>query len=363
MWTHARDRRGNVTPYFRKPWFALLSIVLLAFEARAQAPAPTISRDAARYLEQSLSILERVSIHRRTVDWKALRDSAMIWASGAATSQATWPALHRAIQFVDPHGFLATPSPMPQSAYRDARSANTAPPKRPDYPETESALIDRIGVILLPGFSGNNRPSFVDSLQQSIREFDKAGACGWIVDLRFNPGGNMWPMLAGIGPLLGAQRVGAFVTADNTVEHWYYRAGQAWAGRSDPPTGPGIAGRASKATHQLRKSDAPVALLLSRTTASSGEAVAVAFLGRPNLRTFGDSTAGMNAANGRFPLSDGAQIFTPYSMNSDRHGQSHATKIAPDELVPWDESSDADAAMARAKAWLLGQPHCTSGVH
>ena len=323
--------------------------------------AQSISRDAEQYLDKALTTLERSSIHRKTFDWKSLRDSVSLWAAGATTPEATWPALLRAVRFVDPHGFLVTPRPMPQSAYRDAMP-RAAQPSRPSFPETESALIGRVGLLVVPGFTGNNRPGFVDSLQQSIREFDKAGACGWIVDLRFNPGGNMWPMLAGIGPLLGTQRVGAFVSANGTVEEWHYRGGQAWAGDFPPPPDArnGVAGSASKSAHRLQKSDAPVALLLSRTTASSGEAVAVAFLGRPNLRAFGDSTAGMNSANGRFPLSDGAQIFTPYSMNRDRRGRTYALTIVPDELVSWDEDSDTDAPLERAKSWLLEQPHCAS---
>jgi C-terminal processing protease CtpA/Prc len=32
---------------------------------------------------------------------------------------------------------------------------------------------------------------------------DQGNLAGWIVDLRNNGGGNMWPMLTGIGSILG----------------------------------------------------------------------------------------------------------------------------------------------------------------
>ena len=48
---------------------------------------------------------------------------------------------------------------------------------------------------------------------------------GWIVDLRGNTGGNMWPMLTGIGPILGDGTVGSFVAADGNIT-WFYQDGK-----------------------------------------------------------------------------------------------------------------------------------------
>ena len=323
--------------------------------------AQELAPPAAKYLDGALKTLERSSIHRKTVDWKALRDSAYAWADGASTPEEVWPALHLALRFVDPHSFLQTPRPMgaPRRPVSFSGAAGRAGPRSaPPIPMPTPALEDRIGYLVVPGFQGPNRPEFVDALQGSIREFDEAGACGWIVDLRFNRGGNMWPMLAGVGPLLGAERVGAFVNASNRVEPWYYRAGQAWAAQPEPPPGEGFAGKGRKASHRLRDKDAPVALLLSGATSSSGEAVAVAFLGRDNLRTFGDTTAGFNSANGRYRLPDGAEMWITNAMNRDRRGRGYALSIAPDEYVPWREDDMDDRARTQARAWLLEQPVC-----
>src|SRR5690606_40666707 len=54
--------------------------------------------------------------------------------------------------------------------------------------------------LLVPGFAGGSHAhqvDFAETLQALIRSLDEAGACGWIVDLRRNSGGNLWPMLLG----------------------------------------------------------------------------------------------------------------------------------------------------------------------
>ena len=47
-----------------------------------------------------------------------------------------------------------------------------------------------------------------------------SATCGWIIDLRGNGGGNMYPMLAGLKPFLGDTVLGAFVGPDKTRANW-----------------------------------------------------------------------------------------------------------------------------------------------
>lgn len=54
---------------------------------------------------------------------------------------------------------------------------------------------------------------------------------------------NMWPMLAGVGPVLGeGARLGGFMDASGSITHWFYMngaSGQIWSGaaveRAKPP--------------------------------------------------------------------------------------------------------------------------------
>ena len=50
------------------------------------------------------------------------------------------------------------------------------------------------------------------------------------------------------------------------------------------------------------------AAVISSLTASSGEAVTIAFIGRLNARTFGERTRGLTTSNDQFLLSDGAVL-------------------------------------------------------
>jgi C-terminal processing protease CtpA/Prc len=222
-------------------------------------------------------------------------------------------------------------------------------------PPVSGRLIDgRLGYLLVPSIGGS-RASFVDSLQSLIREYDSAGACGWVIDLRRNPGGNMWPMLAGVGPLLGDSVIGSFVVAGQPETPWRYSRGSAWAGGVETPE---WAAHGTQPPYTLKNRYAPVALLTGAETASSGEATLIAFLGRPNTRTFGDSTAGYASINNGYRLPDSANMVITIGVSRDRTGRQYGLRLTPDELLPAARDSARDLALERALAWLRRQQSC-----
>jgi C-terminal processing protease CtpA/Prc len=161
----------------------------------------------------------------------------------------------------------------------------------------------------------------------------------------------MWPMLAGIGPLLGEGQVGAFVHPDGQQQLWYYVNGQA---RLDEKL---MFAASAESSHQLVQAMPPVAVLTGHSTASSGEAVVVAFRERPRTRSFGEETAGRSTSNQGFELSDGAIIALTVAVFADRAGQTYGSKIAPDQIIEQGPQSD-DYAIKAAIEWLLKQPAC-----
>lgn len=76
-----------------------------------------------------------------------------------------------------------------------------------------------------------------------------------------------------------------------------------------------------------------VAVLTGPRTASSGEAVAIAFRGRPDTRSFGLPTAGLSTANGTFPLPDGSMLLLTAAVDADRTGRKYRDKVDPDETI------------------------------
>lgn len=188
---------------------------------------------------------------------------------------------------------------------------------------------------------------YQDVVQALIADLCGAGAQKWIVDLRLNEGGNMYPMLAGIGPLTGEGPLGAFVRDDGTWS-WVYQDG---AVSVDGQVNSRVTGQ----PHPPLDADTPVAVFLSPLTSSSGEIVALSFQGRPSTRFFGEPTQGLTSANGPYPLSDGATIWLATCYEADRTGRVYTAEVHPDLLVrtDWGKYLTAqDEVMNAALAWL-----------
>jgi C-terminal processing protease CtpA/Prc len=96
---------------------------------------------------------------------------------------------------------------------------------------------------------------------------------------------------------------------------------------------------------------APVAVLIDRGTASSGEFTAMSFEGRPRARFFGEPTAGYLTINGHYNLPDGAFLAASIGWSTDRLHRTYRETIAPDETT-----TRGQATLDAAIAWLKKQP-------
>jgi C-terminal processing protease CtpA/Prc len=301
----------------------------------AQGAAEDMSAEARAYLTAALDTIEAVTLGRDTLPWPVIRDSAFYYAHGARKPADTYGAIDWALRHANKHSFLQA-----------------------SRPGMVSELVDgRYGYIHIPQRGGAGG-TLADSLHAAVRFLKDEGACGWIVDLRDNGGGNMWPMLAGIGPLLGDSVVGYFI-AGPEAEAWYYRRGRSGILRRG--------GAIETASHvtiepvELSAPAPPVAVLTDGGTASSGEALAVSFRGRPNTRSFGSPTAGFATVNRGSGLPDHANMVVTTGYYADRHRTPAAERLEPDELVPgsvqgWPFPTDrvAEAALR----WLSTHRAC-----
>jgi C-terminal processing protease CtpA/Prc/uncharacterized protein GlcG (DUF336 family) len=225
-----------------------------------------------------------------------------------------------------------------------------------NLPPTGQRLENRIGYVQLPAHSGSGTfddgRDYATITQRLIEEIDGEETCGWVVDLRRNAGGNLWPMLAGIGPILGEGEVGGSVRSDSTTP-WRYERGRALASDSTRFR--------TSINYSLRQADPLVAVITSGSTASSGEAIVVAFKGRPDTRFFGEATNGIPTSNIGFPLSDGAVLNLTVGFMADRTGQTYDAPIEPDEAieVDWERiGTDDDPVLEAALVWLNAQEAC-----
>lgn len=324
------------------------SFSLEEYEAAAEA----VDAQAVAYVDDVIAQIKSEALYADQVNWAKLRP-ALLAIAGRRTfpTGAHQAARHALACLVDGHSFFLTPQ---------QRNAALNQDDRRDGFGIVGQSMGPHGYIRVPGFAGGTSgrvDAFRDTLAAEIARLDGVGARCWVVDLRFNGGGNMFPMIGGVSPLLGDGIVGAF---DRRGERMNWRVVHTKDRDVDGEQGAArIVGVAlTSARHDLRL--APVAVLTGAKTASSGEATLVSFLGRPNTRTFGALTAGQSSANRGIRLSDGAMLLITTSLFADRTGRVYGGKIKPDVAV--DESADgpldAQPAVVAALKWLSEQKAC-----
>lgn len=159
----------------------------------------------------------------------------------------------------------------------------------------------------------------------------------------------MLPMIAGVGPLLGGEHVGAFVARDGSRLPWTYRDGRAHVDTTITTV----------ETEPYHVSETPpLAVLTSSRTIGAAEDVAIAFRGRPETRSFGLPTAGEAAMPAAFHLPDGSWLRLSVAYPSDRDGAVYSGPIEPDHRVEIDMWDDHAVAESTAAAWLLDHEAC-----
>lgn len=311
---------------------SLLIIALLVVTGCSQDAPSTNSAIVTSYLNEVLDIMESNSINRRNIDWQALRRDMFARASNAQTIAAAEPALLLALgRLGDNHSFIQTTSG--RTLYNGNAQCGGA---RTSFTPTRE-----VGYIAVPSFSGTQSEgdAYARNMQQSIRAQDNPDMKGWIVDVRGDTGGNMWPMIAGIGPILGEGLAGHFIDISGVEIPWLYRAGSSVYNQTNVVTVP--------TPYVLIKSNPKVAVLIDNGTASSGEATVISFIGRSNTKLFGTSSCGLSTANVNFPLSDGAMLFLTVSTMADRNKNQFGGRITPDER------HTGAAAVNAAVEWIL----------
>jgi len=301
-------------------------------------PSPTQISDIQQYLSEALDIIQNNALNRNKVDWPKVRDIAFRYVNNAKTPADTYDSISFALeQLGDNHSFLVTPD--------IANESNNSTVE--DYPAPIGKLLgDKIGYIAVFEFNAQAKEEvnkFADQIQNMIIEMDKQSVCGWIVDLSENLGGNMYPMIAGLGALIGEGDLGSFKDAMGDTTAWYYRDGQAGEGNL-------LHAQVSHPEFLFDPDETPVAVLIGPQTASSGEATTISFRGRPNTRFFGKPSYGLTTGNEVFPLGDGALIVLTVAVELDRTGQEYGGKIVPDV--------DTSNAETEAIEWLLAHPAC-----
>src|ERR1700761_3679910 len=361
----------------------LLLSPAVSLAGKKPAPQPQVSPtkitpDAAAFLDNALDTMRQHALHGQSVDWTEVRTEAFKRAGGAFNPIDTYPAIYWAlVQLGDPGAHLRLPPglypdqiALLQQAERDAMNSAPAsaraqvsiptPFTSRRLPEGHIVTVQgkNFGYVVLPRCSAKDNDGlllYAADVRRILTDLTAQSPKGWIVDLRGNTGGNMWPMLAGIGPILGDGSVGSFVANDGNVS-WFYQDGK--TGTRNPAGLETVSLTLQEEPVLQTPSVAPVAVLVDNSTASSAEAITIAFHGRPATRSFGSRTAGKSTAVQPFKLDDGAELYLTTAIDADRSGKAYPDGFTPDEVIPYNSSSvpleGNDAVLQAAQKWLAG---------
>lgn len=283
------------------------------------------------YVEKALSVFDQ-GYYATGPAWEQARAETGAAAGRAATVADTYPALKKAIKVAgSKHSSFYTPTEGQALRGKGEEGSNVLPSA------ATATGITTLTVTELGSADEGELQRYADTLGGAVATAAPATTCGWIVDLRGNTGGNMYPMIAGLSSLLPDGKAIAFhgrdqVLADVSIEGNTVKVGGT--------TNLGHEKGGGKITQ-------PVAVLQDDKTASSAEAVRLAFTGLPHVRFFGTPTTGVPTANEGKDLPDGAIANLTIAVDGDRTGKTYDSPIPPNEKI-----EDRAKQQPAAKAWL-----------
>lgn len=306
-------------------------------------------------LDSIIQYSQENSVMKDSVDWEEVTPKMKALHADSGLITATKYMLH---ELGDYHGRIWVDR-IPYNGIIKRRKASSmvweeemkALYRTTEIPIHGELLDGEIGYVRVPGIGmGPLDSANAHEIYNTLtRISETANLKGWIVDLRLNGGGTMYPMLAGLHPFFGQGKVGAFVDpATDYEDPWIMDEGNMYVDTFQM-TDYGI-------PLDLDLSEQAVVVLTSRLTASSGEITAIAFHGRPNTFFLGEETSGYTTTVSWVPLTERIIFQLTVSYYADRAGNVYAgTRIQPDE---WMDGGDnfgnlmEDEKVIRAMEWL-----------
>jgi len=270
--------------------------------------------------------------------WEAARRHALEQAEAITTMDEAYDLVSEALVVSGgKHSSLQRPD-NDTIVHANKETTDKMPSPSPSPSPAVEMRADSIVYVKLPAYSGT---SGNDSLYVfTVYDFlcNHTEARGYIVDLRHNTGGNMYPMLAALSPLIPDGICFKFQGRKQTMPISIEHVRQEQLFKDRPTLNQTNVSKLSAQGH-------PVAVLTDSLTASSGEATLLAFRGLANARSFGSPTMGYASANMPYSLPDGSTLVLTTGRDVARTGEVFCDDpIQPDVLT--------DEPLQAALTWI-----------
>lgn len=267
------------------------------------------------YVNQALKIMKNKSVNKSRLNWDEIYDKTFAEASKAKTIKETYPIIKNTLNSLNDSHSNFYPKDIVK-AYTLGYKATGQ-----EFPVIKSEILENnYAYISLPDIGSFNKDDwnlYINTFYAKVNDLQKHKPKGWIIDLRGNFGGMLYPMYAAIAPFLNRKNVVGTKDAEGQVEYYNYKDAKFYEGS--------MATQMFQLTQKEPKpTKNPVAILVDKVTGSSAEFITAAFVGQKNVKIIGTNTQGLTSGNQEYKLSDGSFLVLTVGNIVDRTGKEYA---------------------------------------
>jgi carboxyl-terminal processing protease len=336
-----------------KKLFFIFVILVFTWGVKGQFPVA---------VDVAYDFIKTNSIHRYQVNWNHVDQQFWAAISSAHNLNDTMDAFVQVLKSLDDvHGQLYLHDqyygcwPTNEEHSAEERLSQLMQKAKATTGKIKCDLLDgQYAYIRVPGFDAYGSEAvdlYSKALRDTIDQWGQKKVKGFILDLRLNMGGNIYPMLNGLGHLLGEGEIAYEVDVS-------YLLGGIWRIQN----GNFITNSFLMTNLEEREvnglNQIPIVVLIGPVTASAGSVTAITFKGRKNTCFIGEPTAaGYTTSNGYFQF--GPDFFMNFAISymADRNMRFYPSSVDPDiTVVQGDDFENLmrDQKIKRALLWLNG---------
>ncbi|UOE38989.1 S41 family peptidase [Chryseobacterium oryzae] len=309
-----------------------ISLILSLITTLSTNTISAQSDSVKTYVTDALKIMKDKSVNKSKINWDKIYSKTLAEASKVKTIKETFPILKNAlVSLEDSHSNFYPAEVVKQYTLGYKATGQEFPVIKSDLLENKYAYISLPDI---GSFNNDDWNLYINTFYSKVNELQKQNPKGWIIDLRDNFGGMLYPMYAAVAPFLDHKNVVGTKDSKGEIEYFNYKDGKFYEG--------------SKATQQFKiiqkepkTINRPIAVLINKVTGSSGEFITASFVDQKNVKLIGVNTQGLTSANQEYKLSDGSFLVLTIGNIVDRNGKEYnkiGEGIAPNISI--ENSSD-----------------------
>ena len=298
----------------------ITSLVVLATSFNLFSQSLTVKDSIQTFYDSLFYHLEKDYLFRENIDWKNVKPTIYSEAIQQKTFEESLKSCTTLFNEIkDDHCAIFSEksyySNTNQKQFTAKDFSVSFVEKYNAQPTFETQILDnQYAYVLIPGMLLLNPDSAKIKAQEMYDQMVALKASseikGWIIDLRFNIGGNAYAMIDALYHLLGNE----IVYTELNLEHKAVKVnrlenGQFLSGEKE---------ELSINVSEVVDSDIPVALITGKLTGSAGEDVVLAFRKRNHVLTIGEESYGFLTGNDEVHLPFGVKMAMTTSYLADK---------------------------------------------